>query len=147
MIESAERLMSLPEIATLSGIPYRTLSRKALLGKLPFPVQRSADGHVSARERAVRLWLLESQHEPRAAAVPTAAPAGSDERVRVMAARFARGEQLFHPKDSRHVLCRNRDRARRLPDRCGCPQCISPERVLNQIQSILSKGDDHETEV
>ncbi len=146
MIASAEPLLSLPEIARLSGVPYRTLSRHAMQGRLPFPVQLDADGHVTATERAVRNWLLDSQHEPRAASEPTQASAGSEERIRVMAARVARGEQLFHPEDSQRVLCRNRDRPDRLPDRCGCPQCVTPERVLNHIQSILSKGDDHETE-
>ncbi len=67
-------------------------------GLSPHPAPRRGPVMPTA---AVRPWSRPATPAPAAPAEPTTALPGSEEKIRVLAERFARGEDLWHPDDAR----------------------------------------------
>lgn len=108
LVHASAGWVCLERVAALVGLNEHTVRQR-----LPGCLYLLAEG-----DRQAALARLEEEGDERAdfpadqappPAEPTDAPAGSEEKIRILAERAARGEALFHPGDgARMVQCSDR---------------------------------------
>jgi hypothetical protein len=63
--------------------------------------------HFWEHQKQIDYGPLHEYFEPQPASEPTETPRGSKERIAVYRQRYDRGEELFHPDDSRSGVVKN----------------------------------------